>query len=126
MINTIVGVYFSDIIPASVPNHVRQVMSTLIILMLWLGSATARFKNAMSILRENDIEVEVMQNDMIIEAFFMQSKNCKIIGVLTSVLEYAHVFGHEAYSIYGLFEKQPPTFFDRMTGFWENIENLKE
>ena len=79
-----------------------------------------------SILRENDIEVEVMQNDMIIEAFFMQSKNCKIIGVLTSVLEYAHVFGHEAYSIYGLFEKQPPTFFDRMTGFWENIKNLKE
>ena len=37
-----------------------------------------------SILRENDIEVEVMQNDMIIEAFFMQSKNCKIIGVLMS------------------------------------------
>jgi hypothetical protein len=79
-----------------------------------------------SILRENDIEVEVMQNDMIIEAFFMQSNNCNVIGVLTAALEYAHVFGHEAYSIYGLFEKQPPTFFDRMTGFWENIEKLKE
>jgi hypothetical protein len=44
---------------------------------------------------------------------------------MTSVLEYAHVFGHKTYSIYGLFEKQPPTFFDRMIGFWENIENLK-
>jgi hypothetical protein len=78
-----------------------------------------------SILRENDLEVEVMPNDMIIEAFFIESNNCKVIGVLTSVLEYAHVFGHEAYSIYGLFEKQPATFFDRMTGFWQNIENLK-
>jgi hypothetical protein len=78
-----------------------------------------------SILRANNIEVEVMPYDMIIEAFLIQSANCKIIGVMTSVLEYAHVFGHEAYSIYGLFEKQPPTFFDRMTGFWQNIENLK-
>ena len=78
-----------------------------------------------SILRENGLDVEVMPNDMIIEAFLIQSANCKIIGVMTSVLEYAHVFGHEAYSIYGLFEKQPPTFFDRMTGFWQNIENLK-
>jgi|AntRauTorckE5430_2_1112549.scaffolds.fasta_scaffold09154_2 hypothetical protein len=78
-----------------------------------------------SILKANNIEVEVMPNDMIIEAFLIQSENCKIIGVMTSVLEYAHVFGHEAYSIYGLFEKQPPTFFDRMTGFWQNIESLK-
>jgi hypothetical protein len=62
-----------------------------------------------------------MPNDMIIEAFLIESNNCKVIGVLTSVLEYAHVFGHEVYSIYGLFEKQPPTFFDRMAGFWENI-----
>jgi hypothetical protein len=79
-----------------------------------------------SILKANNIEVEVMPNDMIIEAFFIESNNCKVIGVLTSVLEYAHVFGHKAYSIYGLFEKQPPTFFDRMNGFWDNIENLKE
>lgn len=78
-----------------------------------------------AILRENNINIDVMPNDLILEAFLMQSKNCKIIGVLTSVLEYAHVFGHKAYSIYGLFEKQPPTFFDRMTGFWKNIKNLK-
>jgi len=77
------------------------------------------------ILKKNEIEVEIMQNDMIIEAFLMQSKHCSVIGVMTSVVQYAHAFGHKAYSIYGLFEKQPPTFFDRMTGFWENIENLK-
>ena len=79
-----------------------------------------------AILRENNITIDVMPNDLILEAFFMQSNNCNVIGVLTAALEYAHVFGHKAYSIYGLFEKQPPTFFDRMTGFWKNIENLNE
>jgi len=79
-----------------------------------------------SILSEFNIQVEVMPNDLILEAFFMQSENCNVIGVLTAALEYAHVFGHKVYSIYGLFDKQPPTFFDRMTGFWENIENLTE
>ena len=44
-----------------------------------------------AILRENNIKINVMANDLILEAFLMQSKNCKIIGVLTSVLEYAHV-----------------------------------
>jgi hypothetical protein len=84
-------------------------------------------KNALvSILKAHNIKVEVLPRDMIIEAFLMQSENCNVIGVMTSVLEYAHVFGHKAYSIYGLFEKQPPTFFDRMIGFWENIENLKD
>jgi hypothetical protein len=79
-----------------------------------------------SILKDHNIKVEVLPNNMIIEAFLMQSENCNVIGVMTSVLEYAHVFGHKSYSIYGLFEKQPPTFFDRMIGFWDNIENLKD
>jgi hypothetical protein len=77
------------------------------------------------LLKENELEVEALPGDMILECFFMRSSNCHVIGTLTAALEYAHVFGHKAYSVYGLFEKQPPTFFDRMTGFWENIENLK-
>jgi hypothetical protein len=77
------------------------------------------------ILNENDVQVEVLPNDMILECFFMCSRNCKVIGTLTAALEYAHVFGHKVYSIYPFFEKQPPTIFDRMTGFWRNIENTK-
>lgn len=78
------------------------------------------------LLVQNHIEVEVLPDDMIIECFFMTSKNCNIIGNLTSALEYAHVFGHKSYSIYPFFEKQPPTLFDRMTGFWNNIETVKK
>lgn len=119
--------YYNDAIKKAIPLlKEKGVIKDKVYAKLRPGIKNISNNKLVSILRENDIEVEVMQNDMIIEAFFMQSKNCKIIGVLTSVLEYAHVFGHKAYSIYGLFEKQPPTFFDRMTGFWKNIENLKE
>ena len=76
------------------------------------------------ILKGNGIEVSVLPNDMIPECFFMRSINCKVIGNLTAALEYAHVFGHKVYSIYPYFEEQPTTFFDRMKGFWSNIENV--
>jgi len=78
--------------------------------------------NLVRILKENKIQVEVIPNNMILECFFMRSGNCKVIGTLTAALEYAYVFGHKIYSIYPFFEKQPPTFFDRMTGFWKHVE----
>jgi hypothetical protein len=114
--------YYYDAIKKAIPLlKEKGVIKDKVYAKLRPGIKDFSANKLVSILRANNIEVEVMPNDLIIEAFFMQSNNCKIIGVLTSVLEYAHVFGHEAYSIYGLFEKQPPTFFDRMTGFWENI-----
>jgi len=78
------------------------------------------------ILEKNKINIEVLPDDMILECLFMVSSNCHVVGTLTAALEYAHVFGHKAYSIYGLFEKKTSTFFDRMTGFWKNIENLNK
>lgn len=76
-------------------------------------------------LEEQGIKVSVLP-DLVLESLFITSKNCAVIGVLSSALEYAHVFGHQAFSIYGLFDKQPPTFFDRMTGFWGNINKLEK
>jgi hypothetical protein len=119
--------YYYDAIKKSIPLlKERGVIKDKVYAKLRPGMKDITTNKLVSILRENDLDVEFMPNDLILEAFFMQSNNCKIIGVLTAALEYAHVFGHEVYSIYGLFEKQPPTFFDRMTGFWENIENLKK
>jgi hypothetical protein len=118
--------YYYDAIKKAIPLlKEKGVIKDKVYAKLRPGIKDISTNKLVSILRENGLEVEVMPNDLILEAFFMQSNNCKIIGVLTAALEYAHVFGHEAYSIYGLFEKQPPTFFDRMTGFWQNIENLK-
>ena len=118
--------YYYDAIKKAIPLlKEKGIIKDKVYAKLRPGIKDISTNKLVSILRENDLDVEVMPNDLILEAFFIQSNNCKIIGVLTSALEYAHVFGHEAYSIYGLFEKQPPTFFDRMTGFWQNIENLK-
>jgi len=79
--------------------------------------------NLVKLLKESGYQIEVIP-DLVLETLFMTSKNCIVIGTLTSALEYAHVFGHKAYSIYGLFEKQPDTFFDRMDGYWNNVQKL--
>jgi hypothetical protein len=118
--------YYYDAIKKAIPLlKEKGVIKDKVYAKLRPGIKDVSTNKLIAALREDNLDVEVMPNDLILEAFFMQSNNCKIIGVLTAALEYAHVFGHKAYSIYGLFEKQPPTFFDRMTGFWENIENLK-
>lgn len=78
-----------------------------------------------STLKKAQLEVEVLPDGMVLESFFITSHNCVVIGTLTAALEYAHAFGHQALSIYGLFEKRPPTFFDRMDGFWRNVKLLE-
>ncbi|MCH8567422.1 MAG: alpha-2,8-polysialyltransferase family protein [Balneolales bacterium] len=75
-------------------------------------------------LTEMSIKYEILPGNINLECLFIKSTNCKVVGVLTAALEYAYVFGHQAYSIYNLFEKQPPTFFDRMEGFWKNVKKL--
>lgn len=118
--------YYYDAIKKAIPLlKEKGIIKDKVYVKLRPGIKDISTNKLVSILRANGVNIDVMPNDLILEAFFMQSNNCKIIGVLTAALEYAHVFGHKVYSIYGLFEKQPPTFFDRMTGFWENIENLK-
>lgn len=75
-------------------------------------------------LKKNNRNVTLLPDQTVLEALFIVSSNCTVVGNLSTALEYAHVFGHKAYSIYSLFEKQPPTFFDRMDGFWKNVEKL--
>ncbi len=75
-------------------------------------------------LKSNGVKYAVLPDDLVLEALFIVSDQCIVIGNLTSALEYAHCFGHEAYSIYSLFPEQKETFFDRMEGFWKNIKLL--
>lgn len=75
-------------------------------------------------LKRADLQVEVLPGYLVLEALFVVSDSCTIVGNLSAALEYAHSFGHKVYSIYSLFSKRPPTFFDRMEGFWKNVESL--
>ena len=103
----------------------RDVITNKVLVKLRPGLENVSENPLISILERHGIIVEVMPSNVFLETCFIRSKNCNVIGVLTAALEYAHVFGHNAFSIYGLFEEQPPTIFDRMLGFWENVENLK-
>lgn len=77
-----------------------------------------------SALKNAGLNVKVLPGYTVLEALFAVSSSCKVIGTLSAALEYAYCFGHKTYSIYGFFEKRPPTFFDRMKGYWENTEIL--
>lgn len=62
--------------------------------------------------------------DLVLESLFINSKSCVVVGVLTAALEYAHIFGHNSYTIYNLFDRRPKTIFDRMSGFMDNLKPL--
>lgn len=117
--------YYHEAIQKAIDKmKVSGIISKKVFVKLRPGLKDYSQNKLIGILRENNIEVEVLPDKMVLECLFICSKNCYVIGTLTSALEYAHVFGHKAYSVYDLFEKQPPTFFDRMTGFWKNVEKL--
>lgn len=91
---------------------------------LRLGIINKADNYLVSALMDAGFDVEILPGDINLECLFITSTNCKVVGVLTAALEYAHVFGHKSYTIYSLFEKQPPTYFDRMDGYWNNIKKL--
>ena len=72
----------------------------------------------------NGCEVRVLPDKLILECLFLNSDNCDVIGNLSSALFYASVFGHRAFSIYSLYEKEVPTIFDNMPGYWSKVEKL--
>lgn len=117
--------YYHTAIQKAIPIlRRREILKDKVYVKLRPGIISPEDIPLVRILIEAGLEVIIMPDNMIFESFLICSKNCHVIGTLTAALEYAHVFGHRAYSIYGLFEKQPPTFFDRMIGFWENIEKI--
>ena len=119
--------YYYDAIEKSIPIlKASGVIENKVYVKLRPGSMDYSSNKLIQILHAHEIEVDVMSSDLVLEAVFIRSEKCNVIGVLTSSLEYAYIFGHQAYSIYGLFEKQPSTFFDRMTGFLGNITILKQ
>lgn len=73
-------------------------------------------------LKSKSLEVVLLPADAVLEALFLVSKKCTVVGTLSAALEYAHCFGHRSMSIYSLFSVKRPTFLDRMKGFWENVE----
>lgn len=75
-------------------------------------------------LRQCGFRPKIMPDNLVIECAFILSKNCIVIGNLSSALFYASIYGHKAYSIYSLYEKRVATVFDNMAGYWKEVEKL--
>lgn len=116
--------YYHDAIDKAVDIMKNQHSMKKIYLKLRPGLKNSKDVYIVNKLLKENIDISILPDDINLECLFISSKNCKVFGVLSAALEYAFVFGHESYSIYSLFDKQPPTYLDRMEGFWKNIKKL--
>lgn len=71
-----------------------------------------------------EYEVEVLNNEIIIEALLVNSKNCRLIGNVSSVLYYAPFLGHKSLSMFDKLLDKPKTIFDDFDVFWKNIVKI--
>lgn len=75
-------------------------------------------------LKNKEYHVEILPDNIVLESVFLLSKNCIVIGALSTALETAQVFGHKSYSIISLFEKRNEMYINQLTGYWKNVKML--
>lgn len=76
------------------------------------------------LLKEANYNVEVINNDVVIEALLINSQNCTIIGNVSSVLFYAPLFGHKSISMFSRLKDKPKSSFDNFDVYWKNIVRI--
>jgi hypothetical protein len=76
------------------------------------------------LLDELSISYEVLPHGILAEGFFLTSKGLRVVGFVSSLLFYASIFGHEAYSFMNLLENRPKTRFDNINGFKKLVKNI--
>lgn len=72
-------------------------------------------------LQKSHIEINLLDNQIGIDSLLVRSSNCIAIGCISSVLYYAAIFGHQAFSIFNLIEDKPATVYDDFEGYWEKV-----
>jgi hypothetical protein len=117
--------YYHKAIDLAIEKLATQLNNRKIVIKLRPGLKEYSGNYLFKALRKANAEVEVMRDDIILEAVFLNSKNCTVLGNLSSALFYASIFGHHSYSIYSLYSKKVKTIFDDMPGFWENVGKLE-
>jgi|SRR5690625_3513612 len=73
------------------------------------------------VLSDKDCQVEVLNNDLIVEALLANSHNCTVIGNVSSILFYATLLDHKSISMFDRLKNKPKTAFDDFDTYWKNI-----
>lgn len=75
--------------------------------------------------KRNNLSYKIIPSGVILEDVLLGSKNCRIIGTVSSLLFYATIFGHKAFSNYSMIEEKPMTTFDHIKFYWDQVRNLE-
>ncbi len=68
--------------------------------------------------------VNIIQNEIIVEAIFLYSNNLKVIGLVSSLLYYSTLWNHKALSFLNLIKDRPDTVFDNLDIYWNKVERV--
>jgi hypothetical protein len=75
-------------------------------------------------LTKHQINYQVLPKEMVLEELLVKSENCKVVGTVSSLLFYASIFGHEAFSNYALIPQKPKSAFDYLDFYWEAVAKI--
>ena len=76
------------------------------------------------ILEKNNIEVEVIPDTIIAEWLFIQANNLQVIGIVSSLLFYASIFGQQSWSFFDTIKEKPNNPFDKMKFYWDAVKKI--
>jgi hypothetical protein len=76
------------------------------------------------LLEELSVSYDVLPHGALAEGVFLNAKNLKVIGFVSSLLLYAQIFGHEAFSMLNRLESRPMSRFDSISGFKELVKDI--
>jgi hypothetical protein len=112
--------FYKDAILSTIGYSKRKNLSSKIYLKLRPNQSKEDSLVYKCLLKEN-YEVEILNNEIIIEALLVNSQNCTVIGNVSSVLFYAPLLGHKSLSMFNKLNDKPKTAFDDFDIFWKNI-----
>lgn len=114
---------YNDAISSTIGYLKRKTITTKIYLKL-RPRQLQKDSMVYKLLIEANYHVEVINNDVIIEALLANSQNCIVIGNVSSVLFYAPLLGHKSLSLFDNLKEKPKTSFDNFPVFWKNIVRI--
>ena len=103
--------------------HLKQKGITKILVKLRPKSKASN-SYLIDILKKNNIKVEVMPDTIIAEWLFIQAKNLQVIGIVSSLLFYASIFGQQSWSFFEDIKEKPDNPFEKMKFYWDEVNHL--
>jgi len=75
-------------------------------------------------LKQEGVNYEILDSNVVLEELLNRSESCIVLGTVSSLLFYANIFGHDAYSNYDLIPNRPKTSFEYADFFWGKVKKI--